>query len=121
MNPARVGDNLLRVQVNAPADGLSGLVVEFIPPPNSGQGTISQPIPLTGAGVAVSAPDHLPLNVAGAWTMEVSATTANGTTSASKTIRVATADGQQVTPTIAPTPTEPPITAAPAASTTIPG
>ena len=32
LNPARVGGNELRVRVNAPETGLSGLVIDFIPP-----------------------------------------------------------------------------------------
>lgn len=110
ITPARVGANELRVRVNAPATGLSGLVVQFIPPTGSGQGAIAQPIALTGAGVAASAADHLPLDVGGLWTMQVDATTAQGTISSQQTFRVASADGAQVTPDIGPTPTAPPVT-----------
>jgi copper transport protein len=111
--PARVGANQLRVRVNAPATGLSGLVVQFIPPAGSAQGAIAQPIALIGEGVATSAQDHLPLDVAGLWTMQVDATTAEGTISSQQTFRVASADGEQVTPDIDPTPTAAPVTAAP--------
>jgi copper transport protein len=113
LTPARVGGNQLRVRVNTPATDLSGLVVEFIPPENSGQGAVSQPIALTGEGVAISAAGHLPLQVAGLWTMQVSATTATGTMTSQQTFRVADADGEQVTPDIAPTPTDTPVTPAP--------
>ncbi len=112
VTPARVGGNQLRVRVNAPAANLSGLVVDFIPPENSGQNTVSQPIALTGEGVALSAADYLPLDVAGLWTMEVVGTTPTGTMTSRQTFRVATADGEQVTPDITPPPTASPITAA---------
>jgi copper transport protein len=110
ITPARVGANQLRVRVNEPATGLSGLVVQFIPPTGATQGPISQPIALTGAGVATSGTDHLPLDVAGLWTMQVDATTAQGTISSQQTFRVAAADGAQVTPEIGPTPTPVPVT-----------
>jgi uncharacterized membrane protein len=110
ITPARVGPNQLRVRVNAPATGLSGLVVQFIPPTGATQGAISQPIALTGAGVATSATDHLPLDTPGLWTMQVDATTAQGTISSQQTFRVASADGSQTTPDIGPTPTQPPVT-----------
>jgi copper transport protein len=116
LSPARVGGNQLRVRVNAPATGLSGLVIDFIPPEGSGQGAVSQPIDLTGAGVALSADDYLPLDVAGLWTMQVVGTTPTGTMTSTQTFRVATADGEQVTPEISPTPTVPPVT--PPTSTT---
>ncbi len=111
VTPARVGGNQLRVRVNAPASDLANLVVQFIPPADSGQGSVVQPIPLTGEGVAISEPDDLPLSVAGLWTMQVSATTPTGTMTSSQTFNVATADGEQVTPGIEPTPTAAPVTA----------
>ena len=48
--PGLVG---MEVDVDAPDSGLSGLVVVFTAPPNPDIGTISQPVPLTGQGVAV--------------------------------------------------------------------
>jgi hypothetical protein len=110
VTPARVGGNQLRVRVNAPASDLANLVVQFIPPADSGQGSVVQPIPLTGEGVAISEPGDLPLSVAGLWTMQVSATTPTGTMTSSQTFNVATADGEQVTPGIDPTPTAAPVT-----------
>ena len=101
------------MRVNAPESDLSGLVIDFIPPEDSGQGTVSQPIDLTGAGVALSEPGYLPLEVAGLWTMQVVGTTPTGTMTSTQTFRVATVDGEQVTPEIAPTPTATPVTAAP--------
>ena len=113
LSPARVGGNQLRVRVNAPPSNLSGLVIDFIPPENSGQGAVSQPIDLTGEGVAISEPGYLPLAVAGLWTMQVVGTTPTGTMTSTQTFRVATEDGEDVTPEISPTPTVPPVTAAP--------
>ena len=120
LDPARVGGNELRVRVNAPETGLSGLVIDFIPPEGSGQGSVSQPIDLTGAGVALSEPGYLPLEVAGLWTMQVVGTTGTGTMTSTQTFRVATADGEQVTPEISPTPTATPVDRGPADPTTAP-
>ena len=43
----------MEVTVDAPESGLSGLEIVFTAPPNDEIGTITQPVPLTGAGVAV--------------------------------------------------------------------
>ena len=48
--PGLVG---MEVDVDAPETGLSGLEIVFTAPPNDEIGTITQPVPLTGAGVAV--------------------------------------------------------------------
>ncbi len=64
----------LEVDVDAPESGLSGLVVVFTAPPNDQIGTIEQPVPLTGAGVAVRpAADGIPLTVPGTWLVQVNA------------------------------------------------
>ncbi len=55
MSPGRVGLNELEVVVNAPATGLSDLLVTFFPPTGaSGTPIITQGIAITGAGVARS-------------------------------------------------------------------
>ena len=78
VNPSRVGLNQLRVELRGPTTGdVTGLIVRFVPPAGSNQGIIEQPIPLTRPGVAVSPSEYLPFSVAGAWTMQVSATTAD--------------------------------------------
>ena len=59
-----------------------------------------------------SEPGYLPLGVAGLWTMQVVGTTPTGTMTSTQTFRVATADGEDVTPEISPTPTVAPVTAA---------
>jgi copper transport protein len=75
-----VGRAGLEVDVDRPDSGMSNLEVIFTAPPNEQNiGTITQPVPLTGAGVAVRLEiNGLPLNFAGDWTMEVSAVTQSG-------------------------------------------
>lgn len=120
--PGRVGGNRLRVEVRAPESGVTGLTVDFVPPADSGQGTISQPIPLSGRGVAVSAADYLPLPVPGAWKMVVSGTTPTGALSAaSADFEVLTAGGELSTPGIEPTPSAPTVPAPTTVATTSSG
>ncbi len=78
-----VGLSGLSVDVAAPDEGLSGLQVVFTAPPNDTIGTITQPVPLTGAGEAVllEGPNGLPLTVAGEWTMTIDAVTPVGVVS----------------------------------------
>jgi copper transport protein len=114
LNPSKVGGNQLRVDLRGPTTGdVTGLTVRFVPPTGSNQGVVEQVIPLSKPGIAVSAPDYLPLPVAGAWTMLVSATTSTGSLSdAPATFNVLTANGQVSTPNIAPTPSAPLVTSA---------
>ncbi len=110
--PGRVGLNKLRVEVRQPASDLTGLVVTFVPPEGSNQGAIEQTIGLTGAGVAVSPDDYLPLPVAGAWTMQVSGSTSTGNLAeATRSFEVRTADGETLTPGIGVTPSAPAVPA----------
>jgi copper transport protein len=120
VNPSRVGLNQLRVELRGPTTGdVTGLIVRFVPPTGSSEGIIEQPIPLTRPGVAVSPTEYLPFDVAGAWTMQVSATTPTGSlTDASQSFDVLTSDGRVETPEIAPTPSAPTITPAPTTTTT---
>jgi copper transport protein len=120
VNPSRVGLNQLRVELRGPTTGdVTGLIVRFVPPTGSNQGIIEQPIPLTRPGVAVSPTEYLPFPVPGAWTMQVSATTPQGSlTDASQSFDVLTADGKVTTPAIAPTPSAPAVTPAPTTTTT---
>jgi copper transport protein len=126
LDPGRVGVNRLRVEVREPQTGLEGLRVMFIPPVGSGAGTVVQRIPLSGAGVADSGPPPggVPLDVAGAWTLQVSASTATGNlTGAGSSFDVLQADGSVVTSDIGTTPSAPPVTPAPTpapSSTTAP-
>jgi copper transport protein len=75
-----VGLSGLSVEVVAPDEGLSGMEVVFTAPPNNMIGTITQPIPLTGAGEAVLLEGErgLPLTVPGDWTMTLNAVTPAG-------------------------------------------
>ena len=76
----RVGLSGLSVDVDEPDEGLSGLEVIFTAPTNDTIGSIIQPVPLTGAGVAVllQGEQGLPLTVAGDWTMVINAVTPAG-------------------------------------------
>lgn len=129
VDPARVGANTIRVVVDRPEAGLSGLTLTFSPPAGMGgtTETVINLAALTGAQTAqtsANAPVHF--DVAGAWTVTVSGAAANEPFSAATTIDVATADGQVQQPnlpaaiTTAPTtapPTSPPITATPEPAT----
>ena len=71
--------NDVRVEVDSPESDLAGLRVTFVPPAGSTARTITLPIPLSGAGMAETAPGGgIPLDVPGAWTLQVSATTPTG-------------------------------------------
>jgi copper transport protein len=94
----RVGLSGLSVEVEEPDEGLSGLEVVFTAPANDTIGTITQPVPLTGAGVAVlpEGDQGLPLTVAGDWTMTVNAVTPTGVfTSPPQGFTILNADGTE--------------------------
>jgi copper transport protein len=120
LDPGRVGMNRLRVEVRQPETGLSGLVVTFVPPVGSNANEVVQRIPLTGAGIADSGTNGgVPLNVAGAWTLQVSARTTTGSlTGAGSSFDVREADGSLSTSEIGTSPTAPPATPAPTAAST---
>jgi methionine-rich copper-binding protein CopC len=116
LDPGQVGVNRLRVEVREPETGLDGLRVTFIPPVGSNAGSVVQAIPLTGAGIADSGPPPggVPLDVAGAWTLQVSASTATGSlTGAGSSFEVRGADGSLPTSDIESVPTGAPVTPAP--------
>ena len=94
----RVGLSGMSVDVDEPDEGLSGLEVVFTAPANDTIGTITQPVPLTGAGVAVllEGEQGLPLTVAGDWTMTVNAVTPTGIfTSSPQGFTILNADGTE--------------------------
>ncbi|HUV18934.1 MAG TPA: CopD family protein [Ilumatobacteraceae bacterium] len=94
----RVGLSGMSVDVDEPDEGLSGLEVVFTAPANDTIGTITQPVPLTGAGVAVllEGEQGLPLTVAGDWTMTVNAVTPTGIfTSPPQGFTILNADGTE--------------------------
>lgn len=75
----RVGLAGMEVTVDAPDSGLSGLEVVLTAPVNDELGGYTQPVPLTGPGVAVlPAASGMPLTVPGEWTMTVNAVTQAG-------------------------------------------
>ena len=110
----RVGLSGLSVEVDTPAENVSGLEVVFTAPANETIGTITQPVPLTGAGEAVllEGAQGLPLTVAGDWTMVVNAVTPTGVfTSPPQGFTILTAEGTEAVavPTPAPVVVIPPI------------
>lgn len=125
LTQARAAVSGLEVEVFAPENGLSGLEIVFTAPPNDTDvGTITQPVPLTGPGVAVRLEsDGLPLTIPGDWTLQANAITSLGVVeSEPQVFTLLNPDGSapttaitvppSVTVTIAPT-TEP--------ATTVPG
>jgi copper transport protein len=102
----QVGLSGMVVEVIEPESGLSGLEVVLTAPPNDEIGTITQPVPLTGPGIAVlPEASGVPLTVAGDWTVAVNAVTPNGVfTSDPQIFTVTAADGSVP----APAPTPPP-------------
>ncbi len=95
IGPSAVGLNGLRVEVSAPTEGITNLVLRFTPPPGSTARIIEQPIPLTGAGTAVLLGEvGIPFDAPGTWTIELIATTATGNQPGAKTtFAVNAADG----------------------------
>jgi len=94
----RVGLAGMEVEVDAPDEGLSGLEVILTAPANDTIGTITQPVPLMGAGVAVllEGEQGLPLTVAGDWTLVVTAVTPSGAfTSSPQGFTILNADGTE--------------------------
>jgi copper transport protein len=94
----RVGLAGMAVEVDAPDEGLSGLEVVLTAPANDTIGTITQPVPLTGTGVAVllEGDQGLPLTVAGDWVLVVNAVTPTGVfTSPPQGFTILEADGTE--------------------------
>ena len=102
--PGRVGRNGLKVELAAPAEGVTGLSVTLLPPrgapdcdvaTETGGCEITQPIGLTGAGTAVLLTENgLPLAVPGTWTLQLSGATTQGVLQgALNTFLVVAADG----------------------------
>ena len=102
--PGRVGRNGFKVELDAPAEGVTGLSVRFIPPTGAapcdvvtqtGGCEVTQPVNLTGTGTAVLLTENgLPLGVPGTWTLELSGATAQGVLQgAQNTFLVVAADG----------------------------
>jgi putative copper export protein len=76
-----VGRNAMRIEVAAPATGLSNVRLRFAPPPGSAapEVLVTVPAELSGVGAAVLDLDvGIPLDVPGVWTLTVSADTPTG-------------------------------------------
>ncbi len=114
--PGLVG---MQVEVDAPDSDLSGLEVVFTAPTNPDVGTITQPVPLAGKGVAVRlAADGLPLTVPGTWQVQLNAVTAAGVVPTDpQTFVIRNQDGSAPTTNI----TIPPVVIATTAPTTTTG
>jgi copper transport protein len=102
LGPGRTGLNGLKVEVEAPADGITNLTLRFLPPIGSDTYGLEQSIPLTTSGTAVLDDSvGLPFNVAGTWTIQLVASTAIGVQEgAETTFPITDADGNF--PTIPP-------------------
>ncbi len=94
----------IEVDVKAPAEGISNLVV-VLTGPTPQDGGFRQPVPLTEPGIAVrKEANGFPIETAGTWTVQVEALTPSGAvTSTAQTFAVLTADGTAVT-TLVPAP-----------------
>ncbi len=80
INPAEVGLNGLRVEVEAPQENITDLAVTLLPPDDIAATGYVQPIPLDGAGTAVlDEADGLLFEVPGQWTLQLSGSTPDGT------------------------------------------
>lgn len=113
LDPGRVGVNTMRVDVRAPETGLTDLLVRLTPPVGSNRPTIEQPIALTGVGIAQSpAGAGVPLDVAGTWTLEVTAATPTGPVAGTGAFEVRNADGSLPTADIGTIATTTPVTPA---------
>jgi putative copper export protein/methionine-rich copper-binding protein CopC len=84
-----VGLNGVRIEVDQPTTGLSGLIITFIPPEPAvaARVVLTAPAAMTGTSVAVldQEIEGVPLSVAGVWTLQIDATTPTGVKTAQKT------------------------------------
>jgi copper transport protein len=83
-----VGPNGVRIEVAQPEEGLSNLVVRFVPPIDSGAAEVVLTVPpeLDGTGAAVlDVSEGVPLDAPGVWTLVVTATTPTGDHTGQKT------------------------------------
>lgn len=101
VGPARVGRNGLKIEVEAPQEGITNLELEFVPPPGTLAHGVKQGIPLTTAGTAwLPQSSGLPFEAEGTWEVRIFASTANGVVEGlANTFRVDPADGSSTTET----------------------
>ncbi len=110
IGPGRAGPTGLRVEVDAPAEGITNLRLRFVPPASNPEAfIIEQTIPLATAGTAVlRTAEGLPLNIPGTWTLQVFASTTQGVLEgAERTFLLLDQDGNQIT--IPPSGSQPPV------------
>ena len=99
IGPGRAGPTGLKVEVEAPAEGITNLKLRFVPPTGSDAFIVEQTIPLTTWGTAVLDDSvGLPLNTPGTWTLQVFASTSTGVLEgAARTFLLSDASGSFVT------------------------
>jgi len=92
LRPGNAGLNQLRIEVDQPDEGLSGFTVTFTGPDGR---AIVQPVGITGAQNAQTAGSGagIPLDVAGTWTVEITASTPTGQVQTSTQVVINNADG----------------------------
>ncbi len=111
IGPGRAGPTGLRVEVEAPAEGITNLTLRFVPPAGNPEAfIIEQSIPLSTSGTAILETDQgLPLNIPGTWTLQVFASTTNGVLEgAERTFLLLDQNGNAVTipPTVSQVPVQ---------------
>ncbi len=111
IGPGRAGPTGLRVEVEAPAEGITNLKLRFVPPAGHPEAfIIEQNIPLSTWGTAILETDQgLPLNIPGTWTLQVFASTTTGVLEgAERTFLLLDQDGNAVTipPTVSQAPVQ---------------
>ena len=88
-----VGANGVRVEIDAPATGVSAVQITFRPPDDTIAPTVILTLPPEATGADAGAAvlpqaEGVPLLMAGIWTLEVSVTTSTGTQTLQKTFNV---------------------------------
>jgi copper transport protein len=90
VDPAEIGANAVRIEIEAPQEGIQQLLVSFVPPEGTIGSQVDLTVPLTGAGTAtLDRSVGIPLDVAGTWSVQVSGSTSTGAlTGATRTFSV---------------------------------
>jgi putative copper export protein/methionine-rich copper-binding protein CopC len=90
VDPAEIGAHAVRIEVDAPQEGIQQLLVSFVPPDGTTGSQVDLTVPLTGAGTAtLDRGVGIPLGVPGTWSVQVSGSTSTGAlTGATRTFAV---------------------------------
>lgn len=101
VGPSRVGLNGIKVEIEAPPEGITNFELQFVPPAGTTARGLMQRIPLTTAGTAwLPESTGLPFEVDGVWEVRLYASTASGVVEGlANTFRVDPADGSVSTVT----------------------